>query len=119
MTGDVLSPVFRADKIEQMTLIARVSAIWITIVNAGQRILKCRFALPWRTNRSSVASLLDEVQFIFEDFENIALIRCHGGKPPFHSVVTNWLAFRQLRRLQFPLRVSARHMPFGFVGDRD
>src|SRR5215216_1044433 len=93
MTGHFLGPVFRADKTEQMTLVTRVSAIRVTIVNTRQGILKCRFVLPWRTNRSSVPSLLDEFQLIFEALENIALIRCHGVKPPFHTILTNqWYA---------------------------
>src|SRR6185503_2424476 len=82
MTGHFLGPIFRADKTEQMALVARVSTIRVTIVNTRQGILKRRFVLPRRTYRSSVSSLLDEFQLIFEDFENIALIRFHGGKPP-------------------------------------
>jgi hypothetical protein len=70
--------VIRADKLEQVTFVARMSAIWVTIVYTGYRILKGRFALPWRTNGPSVASFLDEVQLIFEEFENIAPICCHG-----------------------------------------
>jgi hypothetical protein len=83
VTWDFLAPAFGTDKVEQVALVAGVSAIWVTIVNTGQGILKGRFALPGRTNRPSVSSLLDKVQFIFEEFENIALIRRHGLKPPF------------------------------------
>jgi hypothetical protein len=85
VTGYFLCPVFGTDKVEQVALVARVSAIWVTIVNTGEGILKGRFALPRRTNRPSVSSLFNEVQFIFKEFENIALIGCHGLKPPFLS----------------------------------
>jgi hypothetical protein len=85
VAGHFFSPVFWADKVEQVTLVARVSAIRVTIVNTGEGILKGRFALPWRAYRPSVSSLFNEVQLIFKEFENIALIRCHGLKPPFTS----------------------------------
>src|SRR5215213_3927011 len=73
-----------------MALVTRVSTIWVTIVDTGQRILKSRFVVPGCTDGSSVSSLLNEVQFIFEKFENIALIRCHGDPTSFSSVlITN------------------------------
>ena len=121
VTGHFLGPVFRTDKTKQMTLIARVSAIWVTIVNAGQRILKGRFIMPWRTNRPSVASLLDEVQLIFKDCENIALIRCHGGKPPFHSVLlTRLVSVRQPLTVAIPAACQRKvYATKYFAGDHE
>jgi len=91
----LLGPIFGTNKVEQAAFVARVSVIWITIVDTGKGILTGRFALPRCTNRSSIPSLLDEIQLIFKEFENIALIRSHGLKPPFLAVLINkWLAFR-------------------------
>src|SRR6185503_14120183 len=103
VAGYSLGLVFRTDKVEQMALVAGMSTIRVTIVNAGQRILKSRFAVPRCTDRTPVTPLLNEVQLIFEEFQHIALIGCHGGKPPFLSVLsTN------------PALASAKNMPCDF-----
>jgi hypothetical protein len=87
---------FRTDKLEEVAFRARVSAIWIAVVNTRQRILEGRFLSPRGTDRAAVASFLDEVQFFFQDVQNIALIVCHGGVPP--------------------VAASARNMPFRSTG---
>jgi hypothetical protein len=43
VTGHLLVTVHGFDKFEQVAFIARVSAVWVTIVNTRQRILKGRF----------------------------------------------------------------------------
>src|SRR5207253_9311578 len=75
-----LRPVFRRNEIEQVAFVARVSAVRIAVIETTERVLEDGFWQPRRANRSAISSLLNEVEFPLENFENIATIFSHGNQ---------------------------------------
>jgi len=75
--------VLGTDEVEQMTLVARVAMVRIGVVDAGQGILKGGFWLRWCADGATVPTLFDEVQFLFEDFQNVATIFSHSSHLQF------------------------------------
>src|SRR6185503_10298286 len=65
-----------------MAFSARMSTVWVTVINAGQRVLEGRRWLPRSVDRTTVSALLKEIEFHFEQFENVAIIVNHCGNPP-------------------------------------
>jgi hypothetical protein len=53
---------------------ARVSAVWITVIETTERVLEDGFWQPRRAHRPAVSSLLDEVEFLLKNFENGAVV---------------------------------------------
>src|SRR4029078_12251574 len=62
-----------------MAFVTRMGAVWVAVVDARQRILEDRFFLPRSVNRTSVSALLNEIKFLFEQFENVAIVISHGS----------------------------------------
>src|ERR1700750_878197 len=65
------------DEIEEMAFIARMSAVWIAVIDAGQGVLEGRLWLPRSVNRTTVSALLNETEFFFEQFENVPIVISH------------------------------------------
>ena len=65
------------DEIEQMALIARMSSVWIAVIDTGQGVLEGGLWLPRGVDRTTVSALLNETEFFFEQFENVAIVISH------------------------------------------
>lgn len=65
------------DEIEQMAFMARMGAVWVSVIDTGQGVLECRLWLPRGVDRTTVSALLNEIEFFFEEFENVAIVISH------------------------------------------
>ena len=65
------------DEVEQMAFLARMGAVWVSVIDTGQGVLECRLWLPRGVDRTTVSALLNEIEFFFEQFENVAIVISH------------------------------------------
>ena len=66
-----------------MTFIARMGTVWVTVIDTGQGVLEGRLWLPRGVDRTTVSALLNEIEFIFEQFENVAIVISHFSNLQF------------------------------------
>ena len=83
------------DEIEEMAFIARMSAVWVSVIDTAQGVLEGRLWLPRGVDRTTVSALLNEIEFFFEQFENVAIVISHFINLQF--------SLAQLRRLLIQL----------------
>ena len=65
------------DEVEQMAFLARMGAVWVSVIDTGQGVLECRLWLPRGVDRTTVSALLNEIEFFFEQFEDVAIVISH------------------------------------------
>src|SRR6476620_625650 len=98
--------VLGVNEIEKMAFVARMGTVWVAVVDARQRILEDRFFLPRSMNRTSVSALLNEIKFLFEQFENVAIVISHGSL--LHS---GWPNYGRLPLLLLNQSRHPSHLP--------
>jgi len=87
VTGASSASGFWRNEIEQVAFAARVSAVRIAVIETTERVLEDGFWQPRCANRSAISSLLNEVEFPLENFENIATIFSHANQTSSSSLV--------------------------------
>src|SRR5215469_2496933 len=81
MAGNVVCAVLLGHKVVKQTLMAGMRAGRVPMIGTGKRILEDRSGPPWRAIPISIATLLDEIQFIAQNFQHIPLIFRHCFLP--------------------------------------
>src|ERR1700730_5361030 len=89
VAGNCFRLVFRRNEIEQVAFTARMGAVRIAVIEATERVLKDGFWRPRRANRSAISALLDEVEFLPQNFENISVVFSHGNQTSSSSLSLN------------------------------
>lgn len=94
VAGNVFALASGGHKVGEQALAARMGALRIVEVDAGERVLKDGRGLPRRSHRAPIASLLEEIQFELEDVEDVTLINGHDAPPRAVGAVTPaWSVF--------------------------
>ena len=89
MAGNVVSPEFLRHEVIQQALMAGVRTRGVSMVRTGERILEDGCRAPRRAIPISIATLLDEIQLVAQNFQHVSLIfRHYGLRGSFGSVVS-------------------------------
>src|SRR5208337_208152 len=108
VTGHVFGAVFLGHEVIQQALVAGMRAGGISVIRAGQRVLKDRSWSPGRAIPISITSLLQEVEFVAQYLEHVAFIFRHNPSNQRRSYTPSILL--RLCSLCAPHRCDVAHV---------